>query len=543
MIDPEKHEATPFANGNTPREGVYHDGSFMSDRGVAHDIWASKHPQELSLLTSAGILGPDNQEWHNVGDHVLVVNAVSAIIAEQVEGAGKPVDSMVIDQASILHDASKRINKEQGIGYADEYSSSSLEDLLTPFGYEPDVIKTAKYTGRVPEIYIVDKSDQKAAIAQVPIERLIVAYADARVRNTRVVPLEQARDLNKEKVPEDADFYDDWYKFYKNVEDYIFGMLESSGFVSSDIDDKSVAEILKGPVPEEVSTDIPEVETLIKNERIKAEISSFTEGRQSPTERKNEDIFIHDEDSFIVADGSTSKAGNTKEIDGQSGGAIIASLASTIALESKANGRKLVDEVTKAIRGFYTESLTEALTDPRAAPATTMAVARIVEVDGAPQLVVTQVGDTGFRINGSNIYTNKRRMDEIDAANRAAEIRRLISEGVSEQEAVRSGRSHIEPSLDNQYKLWNNSDHPLGFGYINGHYVPDIFINVYQFPLEEVKTLEIFSDGYALLGDEPDIQSWEAAHERVEELDPFRYKQFPETKPNDDRTVAIIKFK
>ena len=50
----------------------------------------------------------------------------------------------------------------------------------------------------------------------------MVALSDARVRNTDVVTLEDARDGNKKKNPKDTAFYDTWYTFYKKVEAKIF---------------------------------------------------------------------------------------------------------------------------------------------------------------------------------------------------------------------------------------------------------------------------------------------------------------------------------
>jgi hypothetical protein len=270
-------------------------------------------------------------------------------------------------------------------------------------------------------------------------------------------------------------------------------------------------------------------------------VMTFTEAKAGdPT--KNEDLFRHDGRTFVLADGSTPKLGNAKEIQGRSGGAIAADLVTATVMRSEANGRELVDEVTAAMQAFYAEFCPDAVKDPRASFATTFVAARIAPSERGDLLVVTQVGDTGFRINGGELITEEREQDKIDAEARAAEIKRQLELGVSEDEAVRLGRKAIEPSLNEQWKLWNNANHPQGFGYVNGHPVPDKFIHVYELPMSAVHTLEEVTDGYPKPAAESTITSWEQAYAEVQGADPQRYLQYLATKPADDRTVAVIRF-
>lgn len=252
----------------------------------------------------------------------------------------------------------------------------------------------------------------------------------------------------------------------------------------------------------------------------------------------NEDLFLAGDGIWVMADGSTPKAGNAKEVDGRSGGVIAADIVTQAVLNSEANGRELVDDVTKQMRDFYAKHCPEALNDPKSSFATTFVAARVV----GDRLVITQVGDTGFRVNGGGYVTEQREQDVIDAAARAVEIKRLVSEGMTEKEAAALGRNAILDSLNGQWKLWNNDQHPQGFGYVNGHNVPDKFVRVYEFMLDEVDTLELVTDGYPKVADKPTIESWEAAYEDVQRDDPYRYLQYPATKPADDRCVAVIRF-
>jgi len=284
------------------------------------------------------------------------------------------------------------------------------------------------------------------------------------------------------------------------------------------------------------------IDVRVGGKTVRMNLSVFSQAKSGPREEDNEDMFAYNDSSFVLADGSTPKQGNAKEIGGLSGGRIAAELVAQKALATGSNGRQLVDYLTDAIRTFYAKSVPEALTEPRATFATTLVVARIVVAKGDLQLIITQVGDTAFRINGKDVYTEERQMDAIDAATRAAEIKRLIKQGTPEEKAVPLGRQSIEASLNTQYRLWNNPDDPLGFGYINGYQVPDKFIRVHTFPLQSIHALEVFSDGYPLLPTETTVAAWESAYHSVQESDPYRYKKFPATKPKDDRTIAVVRF-
>lgn len=267
-------------------------------------------------------------------------------------------------------------------------------------------------------------------------------------------------------------------------------------------------------------------------------VESFTVAKAGDP-NLNEDKFVVGDGIWVMADGSTPKAGNAKEVNGRSGGVIAADIVTNAVVDRRLVGRELVDYVTEQMRSFYAANCPEALDDPRLSFATTFVAARVV----GDRLVITQVGDTGFRINGGDYVTEQREQDVIDAKARAVEVIRLMKEdNLSETEAAKLGRNAILDSLNGQWRLWNNPDHPQGFGYVNGHFVPDKFVRVYEYPLDEVHTLELVTDGYPKVAAEPTIESWEEAYADVQEVDPYRYLEFPATKPADDRCVAVIHF-
>lgn len=65
--------------------------------------------------------------------------------------------------------------------------------------------------------------------------------------------------------------------------------------------------------------------------------------------------------------------------------------------------------------------------------------------------------------------------------------------------------------------------------------------------LADIGTLELFSDGYPMMGDAPNIAAWEAALALVDATDPERVGEFASTKGRvgaffgDDRSILIVK--
>lgn len=217
----------------------YYTGGEKGER-QAWSSWTIKHFGEMKLAKTAGLF-PKKEGWRNVVEHSLVVNALAVYLAKKIVKARQPVNADLVDSASILHDVAKRRDKESGISRDNEHAAGATRELLKRGGYTEEVIRTAEYTGRVPEISLAGK-EQERAIENSPIEALIVAYADARVRNTSIVSLEEARDKNKEKIPDNADFYDKWYSFYHRVEERLTSL---AGITPSDLSEASVFEMVK----------------------------------------------------------------------------------------------------------------------------------------------------------------------------------------------------------------------------------------------------------------------------------------------------------
>lgn len=224
---------------NESIDSEYKTGGELEKR-KAWSSWAIKHFGEMKLAKIAGLF-PKKEGWRNVVEHSLVVNASAVYLAKKIADAGHPVNIDLIDKASIVHDIAKRKDRESGVSRDVEHTSGATREILNLGGYSDDVIRVAEYSGRVSEIYLSDE-EQNIAISNKPIEDLIVAYADARVRNTNIVSLEEAKNKNKEKIPDNADFYDKWYGFYRKVEERLTSLAAIS---PSDLSDENVIKMVK----------------------------------------------------------------------------------------------------------------------------------------------------------------------------------------------------------------------------------------------------------------------------------------------------------
>lgn len=160
-----------------------------------------------------------------------------------------------------------------------------------------------------------------------------------------------------------------------------------------------------------------------------------------------------------------------------------------------------------------------------------MVTARIV----GDKLIVTQIGDTSFRINGRDEYKNDKEVDAINAS--------LRKKYIEETGDIPGGREHIMPRLKEQHKLQNNADDPLGYGFLDGSPVPTKFIRNFSFELSAIETLELVTDGYfGAFPPEPTIEAYETLHQHIESVDPYKIGPFASTKTSDDRTAVIATF-
>jgi serine/threonine protein phosphatase PrpC len=254
-------------------------------------------------------------------------------------------------------------------------------------------------------------------------------------------------------------------------------------------------------------------------------VESFSQGKNN---ERNEDFFGYNEECFVVADGATDKSG--KKYMDKTGGEIISRLAVKEILASPLNGIDLIDFINKKVHELYRElNITNEITDPKLRFSCCVVVARIV----GSKLVITCLGDSGFRINGDKFYVETKQVDVDNAKERAKYIQKTGD--------ISGSREYIMPLILKQFEYQNNPNHPLGYGAIDGTSTPSQFIKVFEYRIDTVSTIELFTDGYFVIPKGITIKDWEESFQKGEQEDPDKYIKYLSTKSKDDRTVAIIK--
>lgn len=252
-------------------------------------------------------------------------------------------------------------------------------------------------------------------------------------------------------------------------------------------------------------------------------IEQFTEGKNPP---KNEDLMGYNENTIVLSDGATDKSG--QDFEGRTGGELAAEVVVKVSLGSEKTGEALVTDITTALNSLYEKINPNALNDSAYRFAATLVVAKLVN----DQLIITQVGDSSFRINGKETYTNNKIVDALTATTRKHYIE-LTGD-------VAGSRDYIMPLLKVQHIYQNNADSPLGYGVIDGSPVPPKFIQTFTFNKDDVTTLELVSDGYyGVFPEATTVDAYEALHKHIEETDPNKCGEFASTKLSDDRTIVI----
>lgn len=97
---------------------------------------------------------------------------------------------------------------------------------------------------------------------------------------------------------------------------------------------------------------------------------------------------------------------------------------------------------------------------------------------------------------------------------------------------IEGGIAHGQEQFMNQQAL------ALGYGALNGTPVPPRFLEARSWPLAEVESLELFTDGYFALGAGFGVAAWETAFRQVEAEDPHKLGPWLSTKGSSARGLA-----
>jgi len=257
-------------------------------------------------------------------------------------------------------------------------------------------------------------------------------------------------------------------------------------------------------------------------------------------------------------------------------------------------GEHFVDYLGKAIHAGYAQhgALEAVQADWKLRGGCTVMAALLV----GDRLEVVAVGDSGIRINGHDTLQVLKPLDDVTAILRRETWRYFEQRGASleecdkhaaamtwqgtrnqqagtvtaapeiveaiEQSALSACRQHL-PSVPEaeilvliqhgishgQGQFSNVTEPVLGYGGLDGFAVPKRFIETRSYPLAEVETIELFSDGYFKMGAEFGVASWEAAFAEVEAEDLHKIGPYMSTKGTtalqltDDRSYLGVRLK
>ncbi|WP_434359998.1 hypothetical protein NF212_06745 [Parasalinivibrio latis] len=219
-------------------------------------------------------------------------------------------------------------------------------------------------------------------------------------------------------------------------------------------------------------------------------------------------------------------------------------------------------------------------------PSTTLAMAIFLD----EQLRIISIGDTGIRINGSNVYCHNKPIDSITTTARVA-IYHFLKDKYSDPDMLENqtriisfhgleqgrkdkliGEADIDVILRrvftqhsqvadhadierlvlkgilSQKEYANRGEHPLGFSTLNGvePLMDDVIDIVFNF--ESINTVEMFTDGYLTLPKGTGVQDWEEEYSYVEQVDFTKTTTFKNVKGStskeffDDRSIISLDF-
>ncbi|RVT81840.1 hypothetical protein DXV76_19300 [Rhodobacteraceae bacterium CCMM004] len=242
---------------------------------------------------------------------------------------------------------------------------------------------------------------------------------------------------------------------------------------------------------------------------------------------------------------------------------------------------------TEASAAEIAARLSAAVGEARAARgfADPIATTAAIVFDLGAQMRLMVIGDSGIRVNAVEVHVQEIAVDAVTVALRLplwaalaerlgagdateARVRAILRSGVdravAEGEIAAETADRIEraacavcaplPAAEvravarggtrSQGRLANAGEGPLAYPVLDGRPPKGALIDV-RLDRAGLTSLEVFSDGYGVLPDRPDIAAWEAAYRAADRRDPYRIGAHPGVKGAtaeewfDDRTVAI----
>jgi protein phosphatase 2C-like protein len=326
-------------------------------------------------------------------------------------------------------------------------------------------------------------------------------------------------------------------------------------------------------------------------------IEAFSEGKNLDAPEANEDLFLAlPGKGYAVLDGATDISGQAYE--GRHGGwlasRIVAQATAEFLLnpaERELQADRLIEYLSAAIRASYAKHgiLDIVHTDRARRFGATLTLA----ADLGETIRFVLIGDSGLRIDGTEIVVNDTGLDLVTASLRVEAYRIVQVAGGGADDRSRVGRAcafygvaklhpDMRPWLDDstraevcerslawcrarfpavpeadirrlldtgisgQARFANNTASPLSYAVLDGFEIPLPLVTVLDRPRATIRSIELFTDGYFKPGATAALSDWEAAFAEVESVDPEKIGRYPSVKGSstrirtDDRTVLIV---
>lgn len=290
---------------------------------------------------------------------------------------------------------------------------------------------------------------------------------------------------------------------------------------------------------------------------------------------------------YAVFDGATDPVGTP--VDGGSPGRFAASQAALAMVRCAMGPQRGALSAAQWMEAMN-QAIAQGLAAAGAAGVRASSTAAIVE-DAGDQWRFLVVGDSGIRLNGTELHHYTKDVDLLYAAGRLAIRRRLevlghqgdvleahtrklvfgglgqpgqsllsvtdVQEVLAHASQACTGRLQADaiglvPEMlmagigGAQARYSNLAGHSLGYGSIDGGTTQGPDVMAFTRPKSAVRSIELFTDGYVGIPAGTRVQDWEAEFARVEQADFHKTTAYPGVKGSsslyftDDRTVLTL---
>jgi hypothetical protein len=326
-------------------------------------------------------------------------------------------------------------------------------------------------------------------------------------------------------------------------------------------------------------------------------IEAYSEGKNLDDPEANEDqLLVLPGQGFAVIDGVTDITGRLFEgmRTGRLASRVVQRATADFLTDPAATERRpeaLIERVSAALRAVYVRH--GILEEVRAEPAHRFGATLTIAADLGRTFRFIVIGDSGLRLNGSEVVVVDTGLDLVTATLRQ-EAYRMVNEAQGDLEAQRRvgractfhGIEEMHPDLlpwlddgrlaalyerslahcrarfpsapvadirrlldrgiSGQTRFQNNTASPFSYATLDGFDIPLPLVRVFDRQRESIRSIELFTDGYFKPATMPDVAAWEAAFAEVERIDPEKVDAYPSVKGTagrmrtDDRTVVIV---